>query len=166
MISSFPLNCSAEPDVDCQRGENAKHLMVLFIGPIICMFFLIIFCMISIYRKVKKQEENMEGYRTSSITLSSNIQNMRRQSFSSPRQQGGGGGSFARSRNQRAAMIQCSFYVSAFLLVWAPAIVFNIVSVRIGERSRELRYVAATLVPLQLRLLNQGCIFSYAYGMR
>ena len=145
MISSHPRNCSAEPDTDCIRGENAKRVMFLFTGPIILMAVLITVCMVVIIRTVNKQEETMESYRMSSITLPGNIQSMRRESFTGR----SGQGSFSRSRNQKVAFTQCTLYVTVFYLAWVPGIVYNIVSIRIGHRFESMIVFTAFFVPLQ-----------------
>ena len=131
MIAPYPKNCNKDPDLECERGSySAKFLWYFNLYPVMISFFTVIYCMVRVYWCVREQEKRMQQYDT--------VYQIRRRNSSSG---GGGGGNSPasagaptprisvrpESRNKRAAMTQCFFYVMAFFLAWVFGGVYRIV---------------------------------------
>lgn len=149
-IASSPKGCSSDPDIECERGINANKYIFYFQGyPIMFMFVMIVSSMVAVYCSVRRQEIKMERYRGNHSTLPSRLQELRRKSstpasnstnvdvemnspihhrnehYQSPVRRAPRTNPL--SRNRRAAMVQCFFYVAAFLLTWVFAIIVRFV---------------------------------------
>ena len=78
MIAPNPRNCHKDPNVQCERGENASMYFWYFHGlPLLVLFVLIGYCMRRVYYQVQVVDNKMESYRTFRSTLPDNLQSMR-----------------------------------------------------------------------------------------
>ena len=146
-ISPYPKGCGSDPNIECERGLNANKYIWYFQGyPIMFMFVMIVSSMVALYCSVRRQELKMQRYHVNQSTLPSRLQELRRMKrstttnetktsdieMSSPIHHQNDSYQPRRTprsnpfaRNRRAAMVQCSFYISAYFLTWVFTIVMR-----------------------------------------
>jgi hypothetical protein len=160
MIASYPMYCSTDPTLECARGINAERNVWTFqLYPILAMGLVIFASMSYMYFSVWRQEKIMDRYRmihTSRSTVSSNnlddsLHSIRSRASSARNTRANDTSSSTMpsirpaSRKRQAALRQCTYYVSAYLLVW----IFGILQRLIGPTCYPLWFLAHLVCPLQ-----------------
>ena len=103
-IQSYPINCEKynDDEFECLRGEKGTLYQALFaIGPMIIGFFIISFCMTSLYRHVRKIERSSQRYRANGTPSSRRMTN---------------------KKTKQVFKVAC-WYVGVFIWIWAPTLV-------------------------------------------
>ncbi|GFH56475.1 hypothetical protein CTEN210_12951 [Chaetoceros tenuissimus] len=75
-IGSDPPGCFDDPNVECNRGTDAKTLYLIFAtGPYIALPIVISLTMALMYRTAKKNEKKMTGYGIHTLRLKATVAN-------------------------------------------------------------------------------------------
>jgi len=147
-VANKPHGCHRNPDIECERGENATdHLLYLTFIPIICVCMGIMYALSSLYRTVKAQEMRLQrsfqqgfairnsvttnqggnddntGILSSIRRLQSSVSNLRRSTMSSRRSSAPLSnymtrGAIRARERSRETLIQAILYVGSYSFVY------------------------------------------------
>ncbi len=130
-IAPGPYGCDEDPNVPCPFEKTYKYFGFAFsLGWILLAIVVIIVTNLLICLFVRRQEKEMEKYRTRSVAAEQ-LSDMEKKT------------SYARS-----VFVQSMFYVGAFLLSWLSQL-FNVVNLTTGVYKPWMAVLVATFNPLQ-----------------
>mmetsp|Transcript_15331 Transcript_15331/g.21805 ORF Transcript_15331/g.21805 Transcript_15331/m.21805 type:complete len:391 (+) Transcript_15331:258-1430(+) len=132
-ITIGPYGCKANPDVSCPFEISAAWFYEGFGQAWIQLAYVVIVVTnLLIWLHVRRQEKEMEKYRTRSSVAAEQLSDMEKKS------------SYARS-----VFIQSMLYVGAFFLTWSWATIYHLVEWITGVRAQWITLLINTFVPLQ-----------------
>lgn len=134
-ITPGPYGCKSNPEVECRFGTTAAYFYEAFAqGWIQLAYVVIIVTNLLIWLFVRKQEKEMEKYKTKSISAAATEQ------LSDMEQ---------KSSYARSVFIQSILYVGAFFLSWSWATIFHLVAWITGVSVPWITLLINTFLPLQ-----------------
>ena len=155
MISSYPRGCDSKTsDVECTRGENARHYrMILHVFPIMIGFVVICASMAVLCHSIRSQEKKMKAFRLNlQASLPQSILELRKDSITEVNSS-----TFPRVRRQKEsagtrlrkdAFKQAMCHVVAYFLSYAFAVIFQLIAFT-GKMSFVAWYLQQLTTPAQ-----------------
>ena len=150
-IEPSPINCkNPAAGVDCERGENAVELRMIFqTGPLMAIFFAICGMMTILYLTVWKQQRKMKRYDHRAAASMAGRRN--EASMIVGRQSTISAGGLLRQNvtNSRKVLNQALAYVGAYLFSYTLTIINQFIFIGSGKYNLTILVISCVFYPLQ-----------------